>query len=52
MPHWRRILAGLFTAASLALAAGPLTGAGAGVALAGPICPNGTHWDHVLLKCV
>jgi len=35
----------------VALAAGPLAGAGAGVAMAGPICPNGTHWDNITFIC-
>ena len=49
--HWRRHLAGLVTAVTIGLAAGPLAGIGGGTAMAGPICPAGTHWDHVLLIC-
>ena len=50
MRHWRRHLTGIVAATIVALAAGPLAGAGA-VAMAGPICPNGTHWDNITLTC-
>jgi len=49
--RWRRHLTGIVAGTIVALAAGPLAGAGAGVAMAGPICPNGTHWDNITFTC-
>ena len=49
--RWRRHLTGIVAGTIVALAAGPLAGAGAGVAMAGPICPNGTHWDNITFIC-
>jgi hypothetical protein len=49
--HWRRYLAGLITAATIGLTAGPMAGLGGGTAVAFPLCPAGTHWDHVLHIC-
>jgi hypothetical protein len=49
--RWRRHITAIVAGTIVTLAAGPLAGAGAGVAMAGPICPSGTHWDHVLLIC-
>jgi len=47
--RWRRHLTGIVAGTIVALAAGPL--ARAGVAMAGPICPNGTHWDNIHFTC-
>jgi hypothetical protein len=49
--RWRRHLTSVVAGTIVALAAGPLAGAGAGVAMAGPICPNGTHWDNITFTC-
>jgi hypothetical protein len=49
--HWRRRLTGIVAGTIVALAAGPLAGAGTGVALAVPHCPQGTHWDNALQVC-
>lgn len=53
----RSVLAFLFIAAA-SLSAGASAHLGAApaahrtVALAGPICPNGTNWDDILHACV
>jgi hypothetical protein len=50
--RWRRHLTAIVAGTIVALAAGPLAGAGAGVAVPfGPICPNGTHWDNITFTC-
>src|ERR1700691_3171822 len=50
--HWLRCLTSLVAAAIVTLSGTSLSTAGAGFTAAGPICPQGTHWDNVLHTCV
>jgi hypothetical protein len=55
--NWRHCLTGLAVAITVTLAAGPaILTAGlsspADGAIAGPVCPGGTHWDNTVNECV